>query len=99
VAGAPVVQPINVALGPTCPCTPAPLPIKKVDLPKKSDLPKKGDGKPAKKRDDPSKRASRAPPPVRDDYGPPVRLPPVGIGRYGGGYGRGPIGYPGRRAY
>jgi Caspase domain len=112
VAGAPVVQPINVALGPTCPCTPAPLPIKKVDLPKKSDLSKKGDGKPAKKRDDPSKRASRAPrvrdadddivvdePPVRDDYGPPVRLPPVGIGGYGGGYGRGPIGYPGRRAY
>jgi len=115
VASVPVIQPTNVALGPTCPCTPAPLPIKKVDLPKKSTVSKKGDDKPVRKRDDdPPRRASRSPrlrdadddvvvyaPPVRDYDGPPVRLPPVGfgIGGYGGGYGRRPIGYPGRRAY
>jgi len=99
----PVALPTNVALGPTCPCTPAPLPIKKVDAPKKAELPKKGDDKPAKKHDDaPPKHASRSPrvrdagddvvydPPARD-YGPPVPLPlpPVGIGIGIGGFGGG----------
>jgi caspase domain-containing protein len=118
---APPAPPTNIALGPTCPCTPAPLLIKKADAPKKIDE------KPAKKKrdDDPQRRAnSRSPhgrdddpadygPPEREYYGPPVRVPPIGIGigiggyrgggysggGYGGGYGRGTFGYPSRRAY
>jgi Caspase domain len=107
----PPTPPTNVALGPTCPCTPIPLPIKKADTPRKVEE------KPVRKRDvDQPKRASARPsrlrdlgdevvydPPVREYYGPPVRVPPIGlgigVGGYGGGYGRGPIGYPGRRAY
>lgn len=106
--------PTNVALGPTCPCTPGTPPIKKADTPKTIDT------KPVRKRDDdPPKRAStRSPrqrdpgddvvygPPVRDYYGPPpVAGPPIrfGIGggyRNGGGYyGRPATGYPGRSSY
>jgi Caspase domain len=99
----PIALPTNVALGPTCPCTPAPLPIKKVDVPKKSEAPKKSEDKPAKKHDDdPPKRANRPPrvrdtdddvvvydPPPRDYSGPPVRLPPIGLGIGIGGYGGG----------
>ena len=107
----PPAPPTNVALGPTCPCTPAPLPIKKADTPRKVEE------QPVRKRDaDQPKRAGMRPsrlrdlgdevvydPPVREYYGPPVRVPPIGlgigIGGYGGGHGRGPVGYPGRRAY
>jgi len=110
----PVPPPTNVALGPTCPCTPAPLPIKKADTPRKVE-----EKQSKKKRDDdPPKRASSRPsrvrdrgddvvydPPVREYVGPPVRVPPIGFGvgggygGYGGGYGRGPVGYPSRRGY
>jgi hypothetical protein len=89
----PPALPTNVALGPTCPCTSAPLPIKKADVPKKSD------DRPAKKKrdDDPPKRTSSRSrlrdadpvvygPPVGDDDGPPVRVPPVGFGIGIGGY-------------
>ena len=99
----PIPPPANVALGPTCPCTPAPLPIKKVDTPRKLQD-KKAEEKPVRKRDDsPQKRtSSRGPrlrdpgddvvydPPVREYYGPPVAAPPIGIGiGIGGGRGYG----------
>lgn len=99
-ASSPSVAPTNVApvaaLGPTCPCTPAPLPIKKADTPKK-----KSDDRSAKRRDDDPPKRSRSSrgrgagedvvygPPVRDYDGPPVGLPSVGIGIGIGGYGRG----------
>jgi Caspase domain len=113
----PIPPPTNVALGPTCPCTPAPLPLKKADTPRKLED-RKVEDKPVKKRGDGSSRraGSRGPrlrdpgddvvydPPVREYYAPPVvRVPPIGlgigIGGGYGGYGRGPVGYPGRRAY
>lgn len=110
---APPVQAAN-ASGPTCPCMPAPQPIKTIDTPKKVD--RKVEDKPARKRDeDPPKRTTRRgrddddvvvyaapPPPPRVYYGPAMRVPPVGIGiggGYGGGYGRGPANYPTRRGY
>ena len=82
-------SPTNVALGPTCPCTPAPLPIKKADTPKKVQEKvdakkieeKKGEETSRRKRDDdPPKRSSSRSPRGRDAgdddpvvYGPPVR--------------------------
>jgi hypothetical protein len=99
------VQPTNVALGPTCPCTapvPPVQPIKKADVPVKkteSDTPKRK--RPPRRDDgDDDVVVYRQPPPEVYLPAPP---PPVGIGigigigggRWGGGgIDRGP---PGRR--
>jgi hypothetical protein len=82
----PIPLPTNVALGPTCPCTPAPLPIKKADTPKKvqeqvqEKIQQKVEEKSRRKRDDdPPKRSSSRSPRARDAgddvvvYDPPVR--------------------------
>jgi caspase domain-containing protein len=93
------IQPTNVALGPTCPCSAPALPIKKIDTPTKkreSDPPKRAGAQPPRGRqvvDDDVVVHNR--PPVRDYYEPAP--PPVGIGigigigrgGYGGGYGGG----------
>lgn len=108
VASAVAVAPTNLALGPTCPCTPAAQPIQKADTPKTLDT--KTGAKSAKKRDDdPPKRAtaratrSRNPgddvvygPPVREYDGPPLVAGPAIRFGIGGGYrgGGGPYGRP-----
>ena len=86
-------QPTNASLGPTCPCTTPPVPLKRVDTP-----PKK------RAEPDPPKRADRTPPRryIDDDDVVVVRRPPpryyepapgpsigIGIGIGGGGYGGG----------
>ncbi|MGJ4942826.1 caspase family protein [Bradyrhizobium sp. HKCCYLS1011] len=109
VQSAPSIAPTNAAIGPTCPCA-APPPGNKET--------KKVEEKPTKKRDSDQPRRTGRPhvrdfddvvvyePPVRPYYGPPVGVPPVGIGigigiggGYGGGYTRGPANFPGRRGY
>jgi hypothetical protein len=97
----------NIALGPTCPCSAAPLPIKKIDTPP----PKKHDADPPKRASTPPRRGRQVVdqdpvvygrPPVREYYE-PAPPPPVGIGIGigigGGGFGGGRYqsgGYPSR---
>jgi hypothetical protein len=97
VAAAPMpsMAPTNANVGPTCPCSPTPPPAK-------TETQKKAEEKPAKKRGDNPRRASRAPrsrdrdddvgyaPPPPEYYGPPPRMPPIGFGiGVGGRYGGG----------
>jgi hypothetical protein len=83
-------QPINAALGPTCPCsTPLPVPLNKVELPPRKnadpDRPKRAGPKPRRGRaGDDDVAVYRGPPPP--DYYEPAYGPPVGAGIYGGGF-------------
>ena len=91
-------NPINAALGPTCPCTAPVLPLKKVDTPPtkkrgEPDPPKRVDQKPPKRYvDDDVVVVRRAPPrEVYEPSGPPIGIG-IGIGIGGGGYGGGSYG-------
>jgi hypothetical protein len=93
---APVVQPTNVALGPTCPCTTPPTrPLnKKVDI-KKVDIsppPKRVEKSLPKRRPPPDEVVERGPPGPPPGYVPPGAVMEgigigVGIGLGGGGFG------------
>jgi hypothetical protein len=94
---APVVQPTNVALGPTCPCTTPPTPPlnKKVDI-KKVDIsppPKRVEKSPPRRRPPPDEVVvERGPPGPPPGYVPPGAVMEgigigVGIGLGGGGFG------------
>ncbi|QPF82776.1 caspase family protein [Bradyrhizobium genosp. L] len=100
-----IVPATNVALaGPTCPCSVAPAPLKKVDAPTlekayapakkkrvETEPPKRGKTRRARAADDDDVVVVRRPPPavVYEPVGPPVG---VGIG-YGGGFRGGGYGY------
>ena len=87
--------PVNASLGPTCPCSTPPSPLKKVDLPPKKnvdpDPPKRASAKPPRRArggDDDIVVYRRSPPPhyYEPEPGPPVGIG-IGIGGYGGGGG------------
>jgi hypothetical protein len=104
------IQPTNVALGPTCPCSAPQLPIKKIDTPptkkRQSDPPKRASSQPQRSSEPTEDVVVYRRPPVREYYEPgPPPPPPVGIGigigigggGFGGGrYQGGGMGYPGR---
>ena len=98
-------QPINAALGPTCPCTTPVLPLKKVDTPPTRkrgdpDPPKRVDRQPPKRYIDDDVVVVRRPPPdYYEPRGPSIGIG-IGIGGFGGGaggnYGGSPVGGQGR---